>query len=67
MDDNDLTALARGVVPFVHEAIAEALAKMPPPEVLWMAPKSPVTMVPSSIAPSAVKAAACPAITQMTK
>ena len=31
MDDNDLTALARGVVPFVHEAIAEALAKVPPP------------------------------------
>ena len=27
MDDNDLTELARGVVPFVHEAIAEALAK----------------------------------------
>ena len=33
MDDNDLTELARGVVPFVHEAIAEALAQAPPPEV----------------------------------
>src|SRR5580765_5660891 len=30
MDDNDLTELARGVVPFVHEAIAETLAKVPP-------------------------------------
>jgi hypothetical protein len=30
MDDNDLTELARGVVPFVHEAIAETLAKVSP-------------------------------------
>lgn len=32
MDDNDLTELARGVVPFVHEAIAEALARAAPSE-----------------------------------
>ena len=44
-----------------------ALSQAPPPEVIEIATNSPVTIVPSSIAPSDAKPAAGPAMPQITK
>jgi hypothetical protein len=41
-----------------------ALSQAPPPEVIEMATKRPVTMTPSSMAPSAAKAVALPSPNQ---
>src|SRR5512143_3520173 len=43
-----------------------ALSQAPPPDVIEIATNSPVTMVPSSIAPSAAKAASLPATMSTT-
>jgi hypothetical protein len=43
-----------------------ALSQAPPPEVIEIATNSPVTIVPSSIAPSAPNAAALPATSEIT-
>src|SRR6185437_13195639 len=44
-----------------------ALSQAPPPEVIEMATKMPVTITPSSMAPTAAKASALPAIAAITK
>ena len=44
-----------------------ALSQAPPPEVIEIATKSPVTIVPSSMAPSALKAEAWPTSAQMMR